>query len=170
MSNGLNYTSHFAYDSMGRVVNQSYCLPSQGGACNKSVSAAYDLAGNLVQLVYPDGRAVKQNFDGTNRRASVVYDNWGGQPVGTCQDFYYKDSGAVTVTVGAMSKWISYDAGSTSDSIASQLAAAFNGDSSSVASASVSGSTVTFTAKAHGYSIDYALSSSVSYDSSELSS
>lgn len=83
LSNGAGYQAKFDYDEVGRTKSTTYCLPSQVGLCNQSVTAEYDLVGNLTQLKYPDGRTLKQTFDPSNRLSSVVYDSWNGQAVGT---------------------------------------------------------------------------------------
>ena len=76
-SNNAGAAVDIFYDSMGRVSQQNYCVPTN---CSYGIqaSAAYDLAGNLTSLTYPDGRTVTQGFDGAGRMSSVGYTNWNG--------------------------------------------------------------------------------------------
>ncbi|HVS89751.1 MAG TPA: RHS repeat-associated core domain-containing protein [Candidatus Acidoferrum sp.] len=72
------------------------------------------------------------------------------------------DSGTVSITVNGFTKSVSYGRISTPSTIASGLAAAFNGDASSPVTASASGSVVTLTAKATGAATNYSLSATAS--------
>jgi RHS repeat-associated protein len=76
-SNQVNVASIYSYDSVGRVIQQNYCIP---GSCWNGIKASgtYDLAGNATSLTYPDGRTVSQGFDGAGRMSSVNYANWNG--------------------------------------------------------------------------------------------
>ncbi len=73
--------AQYFYDSMGRLSGQSTSLPSTPDA-HVSMSAIYDLAGNMTSLTYPDGRVVKQSWDGAAHLQTVTFDNWNGQNVG----------------------------------------------------------------------------------------
>lgn len=66
----VNAASTYSYDPMGRPTMVTSCLPSD---CSYSIAqyAAYDLAGNMTSLTYPDGRTVTQSFDGAGRLATV---------------------------------------------------------------------------------------------------
>ena len=66
----------------------------------------------------------------------------------------------MSITVNGFTKSTSYGQSSTASSIASALGSAFNGDGASPVSASVSGPTVTLTAKTGGAATNYALSTS----------
>ncbi len=68
------------------------------------------------------------------------------------------DWGSVWITVNGLTKTVSYGQGSTAASIASALGNAFNNDGSSVVTASVNGTTITFTAKTTGAATNYSLS------------
>ena len=72
------------------------------------------------------------------------------------------DSGTVSITVNGFTKSASYKQGSTTSSIASALALAFNGDGSSPVQASASGNVVTLTSYATGSAANYSLSSGAS--------
>jgi YD repeat-containing protein len=52
-----------SYDAMGRVTSQQTFLPSAPTTA-ATVSATYDLAGHINSLSYPDGRTIKQTWDG----------------------------------------------------------------------------------------------------------
>ena len=61
-------STQFSYDAMGRIITQGNTLPN--GCCVQTaneVSAKYDLAGNMTDLTYPDGRHIQQGFDAAGR-------------------------------------------------------------------------------------------------------
>jgi hypothetical protein len=70
------------------------------------------------------------------------------------------DDGQVTIIVGTANWSAGYLQGSTSASVARALAALFNGDCNSPVNATVTGSTITFTARAFGASTNYSMSAS----------
>lgn len=75
--------SSYTYDVLGRMTAEISC--HQGtcpGGCLWTM-VQYDQAGNVVQITYPDGRVIQNNYDSLNRLASVVYQQWGTQAVGT---------------------------------------------------------------------------------------
>jgi|GEM_PF-1718712 len=76
-SNNINAATILNYDAMGRVTQQSYCIPTD---CSYGVhvGAGYDLAGNLSDLIYPDGRKVHQTYDAAGRTSGVSYSAWNG--------------------------------------------------------------------------------------------
>ena len=63
----------YAYDAMGRTVATSWCkyLPGNGCQNQAGMQVQYDLAGNLTQLTYPDGRVLSQKWDSAGRLGSV---------------------------------------------------------------------------------------------------
>jgi RHS repeat-associated protein len=69
-SNDVNAAHFLIYDVMGRVNQETYCIPSD---CSYATSfhATYDLAGNVTSLTYPDGRAVNQTWDGGGHLTQV---------------------------------------------------------------------------------------------------
>lgn len=80
VTNTSNVGTGYYWDSMGRLNHTTIQLPSTG-AYQMGFIAAYDLAGHLTSLTYPDGRVVKKNWDGAGHLQSVNYDNWNGQSV-----------------------------------------------------------------------------------------
>lgn len=58
----------YAFDGLGRLATESYVLPSGEGG-TRTLQFAYDLAGNLTKLVYPDGWFAGFSYDGLNRVA-----------------------------------------------------------------------------------------------------
>jgi len=72
------------------------------------------------------------------------------------------DSGSVWVTVNGFQATASYGQGSTATSVASAIAAAFNGSSSSPVVATLSGATINLIAKKSGANTNYPLSSGAS--------
>jgi RHS repeat-associated protein len=86
----------------------------------------------------------------------------------TCSVTIY-DSGSVSITVNGFTKTATYSRWSTSTTIASALASAFNGDSASPVTASLNSTVVTLTAKSTGSATNYSLSTSVTYNKTYFS-
>jgi RHS repeat-associated protein len=79
----------FSYDSMGRVVMNNQCAPSNCGTGNYPVSAAYDLAGNLTSLTYPSGRVVTYSYNSANWLDQVQFTSWNGSaPSGGAYNYW----------------------------------------------------------------------------------
>jgi RHS repeat-associated protein len=97
-SRGSGAAEYYSYDQMGRIVRQSNPRASNTSVNAYIVNAAYDLAGNLTSLSYPDGRVISQGFDNVNRLISVTYGQWGSQPIGTpyVASLAYAPTGALT--------------------------------------------------------------------------
>jgi len=55
--------TQYFYDAMGRLIGQSTGLPSTPDS-HVSLSATYNLTGNMTSLTYPDGRMINQTWDG----------------------------------------------------------------------------------------------------------
>src|SRR5215831_18525025 len=94
---------------------------------------------------------------------------------GRCVDWEFDtttdyDSGTVAITVNGFTKSVSYGQNDTSATIAANLAQSFNVDNSSPVTATSSSNVLTLTSKATGVSSNYALSSSVTYDTSIFTS
>jgi YD repeat-containing protein len=81
----LSYVSHvaaagygvldtYSYDAMGRVQQEWTSTPSYNlsGAPVYTRQAVYDLAGNITQLTYSDGRVINQTWDGAGHLATVA--------------------------------------------------------------------------------------------------
>jgi RHS repeat-associated protein len=79
------------------------------------------------------------------------------------------DTGTVSVTVGGVEETVSYGQSDTPTTIASNLAAKFNSDPSSLASGSASGGTLNLTSKATGSGSNYTLAASETWNSSKFS-
>jgi phage tail sheath gpL-like len=94
------------------------------------------------------------------------------QAVPTCPTtrcFTVWDTGTVSLTVNGFTKNVGYAKPDTPATVATNLAAAFQGDANSPVSVSVSGSVLTLTAKSMGMRTNYALSaSSGSNDTSDF--
>ncbi|MEZ2346470.1 RHS repeat-associated core domain-containing protein [Terriglobus sp. RCC_193] len=98
-SNGVNVASNYAYDVMGRLTYKADCLPSD---CSYNVKtlAAYDLAGNMTGIGYPDGTAVTNVYDSAGRLSGVYAGTsaaLGTQYVGLQ---YYPDGSPAMTTYG----------------------------------------------------------------------
>lgn len=74
-SNNINGGETYSYDAMGRVSQESYCVPTDCSLA-KNVLTTYDLAGNLATLTYPDGRTITRRFDSAGRLSSITYTAW----------------------------------------------------------------------------------------------
>ena len=83
----------FSYDAMGRTIQTLNSTPSNPttGAVY-STSANYDLAGNMTDLTYPDGRHIQQNWDGADHLAKV-YSLDGGTETDCLQSATYFPNG-----------------------------------------------------------------------------
>jgi RHS repeat-associated protein len=90
-TNTTNITGEqvFSYDSMGRVVVNNQCTPSNCGSGNYPVSAAYDLAGNLASLTYPSGRVVNYGYNSASWLDQVQFASWNGSaPSGGAYNYW----------------------------------------------------------------------------------
>lgn len=81
-SNNVNAGELLSYDPMGRVAYEANCVPSNCSQTGNAVYAAYDYAGDLASLTYPDGRVVTQGFDAALHLTSIAYSSWNGQGQG----------------------------------------------------------------------------------------
>jgi len=91
---------------------------------------------------------------------------------GDCVDwenygFYTYDYGTVTVSAMGLSKTVSYDSSSSTQSIATAVANAFNADPNAQVSATVTGGTVSFRSKHLGPTYNQPLGSSWSWNSAD---
>jgi RHS repeat-associated protein len=78
-SNNINAAEDYYYDAMGRVTSEPFCIPSDC-SYSKSVAAQYDLAGNLTQLTYPDGKIFQIARDALGRAVTATYSNASPSP------------------------------------------------------------------------------------------
>jgi RHS repeat-associated protein len=103
-SNDINAGAMFGYDPMGRLITQNDCIPSECGVGpTRMFSAKYDLAGNMTDLTYPDGRHITQAHNDAGQLSNIVYADWNGQSVNYpyASAFSYTPSGAIaSMTLG----------------------------------------------------------------------
>ncbi len=102
-SNLVNADEVFSYDSMGRIISQASWTPSSPNNTSIVTTAKYDLAGNLTDLTYPDGRHITQQFDGAAHLTDVVFADWNGTSVNYpyASSISYSPSGSVSqMTLG----------------------------------------------------------------------
>jgi RHS repeat-associated protein len=169
-----------AAGNTGQLISMSDTTP---GGAGTSVNYTYDLRGRLKTGQAAAGWSVSETYDRYGNR-------WQQSPVGVVNSrptsgtgtvtisgtdrthkvyipgegwVWVSDYGTVTITVNGYTVSTYYNAGTTSASIASALAAALNNPSSPV-TASVSGSTVTLTAKDVGTASNYSLSATSQTD------
>ena len=79
-SNDVNAAYDPTYDVMGRVISQTYCIPSDC-SYGVSVNAQYDRAGHLTWLTYPSGRKVHNFYTAGDRLKQIVFDSINGTGV-----------------------------------------------------------------------------------------
>jgi RHS repeat-associated protein len=150
----------------GTSVNYTYDLLSRmktgQAAAGWSVSETYDRYGNRWQQSPvgvvnspPTSGTGSVTISGSDRTHKVYIPGEGW--------VWVRDYGTVTITVNGYSVSTFYNAGTTSASIASALANALNNSASPV-TASVSGSTITLTAKDVGAASNYSLSTTSQTD------
>jgi|GEM_PF-1506126 len=148
---GVNYT----YDLIGR-------LKTGQAAAGWSVSETYDRYGNRWQqsplgvVNSPPTSGSGSVTIGGNERRRRYYDPSEGW-------IWIYDEGTVTITVNGYTVTAGYYGASTSASVASDLTNGLNNSASPV-TASVSGSTITLTAKDVGVSSNYSLSTTSQTD------
>jgi YD repeat-containing protein len=157
-------------DGLGRLfeVDEPGFVPGNPGSGSATVSGS-------EQSVGTPGTAGTGSVTITGHEQSVVQCS-GAQPAQsqsatpqvTCPTIY--DTGSVYITVNGFTKAGSFLKGSTNSTVASALATAFNGDSSSPVTATASAAVVTLTAKATGSTTNYSLSTSVDWDSADFTS
>ena len=104
INNVLSSASIYSYDPMGRVKQQTTCLPPSCGV-NYPVSAEYDVAGEMTSLTYPSTRKITQDFSTAGRVQDVTFAAYNGatvnfpyvsMPTGTNPDTWgYWPSGAL---------------------------------------------------------------------------
>ena len=61
-----------SYDKDGQILTETQAI----GTKSFPVGYAYDLAGNMTDLTYPDGRQVAYSWDANNRLASISLTSW----------------------------------------------------------------------------------------------
>lgn len=64
--------SGYYYDRMGRISGQSYSTPGSNG-WQQALNVAYDVAGDITSLTYPDGRTLTQSWDSATHLSSIAY-------------------------------------------------------------------------------------------------
>ena len=102
-SNSVNADEVFSYDSMGRMISEGSWTPSSPNNTGIVTKAKYDLAGNLTDFTYPDGRHITHSINGAGRPSNVVYADWNGTGVNYpyASTISYYSTGAVSqLTLG----------------------------------------------------------------------
>jgi RHS repeat-associated protein len=148
---GNNVTETRTYNKRAWLSTLTDTVPSAGAPATGSLTVAGTEKSQPI-LASPATGSV--TISGSER--SKVIDPC---PGGGCPKTIW-DAGTVSITVNGFTKSTTYDQTSTSSTIASSLASAFNGDSTSPVTASVSGSTVSLTTKQTGANVNYPLSAS----------
>lgn len=102
ISNQVNAAANYGYDAKGRMSMGAFCLPSDCSYAT-AVSGMYDLAGNIIDLTYPDHHHIHQIWDGAGHLASSNLVDIGG--VAASQSYlqsvvYSPDGAPNTVTLG----------------------------------------------------------------------
>ena len=97
-SNGTNAASNYSYDALGHLAQKSDCVPDD---CSYDIitSAKYDLAGNMTDLIYPDGFHLTQAFDPAGHLRSSGWSDGvnGSSPQAYVQSLTYLPDGSPNV-------------------------------------------------------------------------
>jgi len=117
-------------------------------------SGTAQINGAVNSYYTPDWECAMYNNTGD----CVDWENYG---------FYTYDYGTVTVSAMGLSKTVSYDSSSSTQSIATAVANAFNADPNAQVSATVTGGTVSFRSKHLGPTYNQPLGSSWSWNSAD---
>jgi RHS repeat-associated protein len=159
--------TNFAYDGLSRLTR---ITPSSAGYTQ------YTYSGNTVTVTDPAGKQRKNFSDAFGRLIEVDEPGWGDalkgtgsvSIIGSEQSYcpfdscfpmqYVYDTGNVKITVNGSTKTALYGRTSTASSIASDLANQISGDTNFPVTASLSGTTITLTARQAGASTNYSLS------------
>lgn len=93
----------YYYDPMGRIIGQSYQVPSMNGAWQQAFDLKYDLAGSVTDFTYPDGLHLQQAWDGAGRMSSSSLVDINGAT--TSQSYlqsatYHPDGSPYVLTLG----------------------------------------------------------------------
>ncbi len=78
-TNSVNADELFSYDSMGRMNWQASWTPSSPNHTGIITAANYDLAGNITDLVYPDGRHITQSWNTAGQLTQIADNSTGYQ-------------------------------------------------------------------------------------------
>jgi RHS repeat-associated protein len=147
-------TRYFMYDSLSRLI--SSFNPESGGA-----NFTYDNNSNVLTKT-ANSTSQSLTITGAEQTTTVttcIIDQITGEcKPGTTHTTTYYDTGTVSVSLNSFTKSVTYGQGSTSSTVASALASAFNGDSTSPVTASASNNILTLTAKSASSPVYYAVS------------
>lgn len=156
-----NIRTNYSYDSLNRLTIKSYS--------DQGTPVAYLYDGQTPPSATPTSGTGTVIISGSEQSKYVC--NPSCDPtcrLKSCATLVY-DSGNIATTVNGFTKSVSFGKGSTSNSIALAITNAFNGDTTSPVTASVSGAIVTLTAKTSGSASNYSLSASTtSFDSTDF--
>jgi len=147
-------TRYFMYDSLSRLV--SSLEPESGGA-----NYTYDSNGNLLTRTANSASqslSIIGNERTTTYTTCIIDQRTGECKPGTTVVHTVYDAGTVTISLNSFVKTVSYSQGSTSSTVASALASAFNTDSTSPVTASASSNSLTLTAKSATVPVYYTVS------------
>jgi RHS repeat-associated protein len=151
----------------------SVTVPKGGSGCIVAPALASSINNNSGSLVSATSSCNSANNYGTvqlKSKANGSQTNYSLGCSGLCSYPYVilsgmsggrnavYDSGSDTITVNGISQSVPYGSSSTTTSVASALASAFNGDSTSPVSATFTSNSVTLTSKTTGSNTDYSLS------------
>jgi RHS repeat-associated protein len=173
-------TTVFAYDAVSRKISDTY---ADGSITSTSYSGA------TTTVTDPSGRQRETRVNGLGFLAEADEEGYGTTPgtpgTGTAtingaeqstqytcgpnnQQCTMYDTGDVDITVNGTQYTYGYGQGSTDAAIASGLATAMN--NGTLVTATVSGSTITMTARTDGSGTNYSLSTSVNWNTSYFTS
>lgn len=156
-SYGQGSTSASVANAIANVLNTNGASPVTASVSGSTISLTAKTSGASTNYSLSSGSSTSQSgtFSQPSFTVSVSGSNLTG---GTNSTPTVYDSGSVWVTVNGAQKSTGYGQGSTSTSVATALRDAINADGSYPVSASLSGATLSLTAKSAGASTNYSLS------------
>jgi RHS repeat-associated protein len=156
VSYGQNSTTATLASSMVTAINGNSSLPVTATLSGSIVSLTAKTTGSNTNYTLTSGSSTSQ--PGTFSSPSFTVGVSGATLTGGSNGTLTYDTGTVWVTVNGVQTSASYGQGTTSLTLASSLASAVNGNSSSPVSATVSGSLLVLVAKTNGTTTNYTFS------------
>jgi RHS repeat-associated protein len=165
---GLHYTPSTFTDTLGNGLVETTNLSPRGFVQSYNVSGPTGVPGSGSVVINGTLQTYQQQTQAATPGSGTVTINGTERSKTTnpclpahrsCPVTIY-DSGPVSITVNGVASSTNYGQGSTTTSIATNLAAAVNNNSNSPVTATSSGSVVTLTSKTGGAATNYSLSAS----------
>lgn len=157
LSYGQNSTTATLASALVSAINGNSSLPVSAAILGSTVNLTAKTAGSNTNYTLSSGSSTSQ--PGTFSKPSFAVSVSGATLTGGSNGSVTYDTGTAWVTVNGVQTSTSYGQGTTSLTLASALASAINGNSSSPVSATVSGSLIVLVSKTKGSGTNYSLAS-----------